>query len=183
MTVQKFKSVCMQKQRSWNLISCGSFRSFQIRYLRVPLQHNRVFKIQQIHCFKSFKILISKIMGLCSTQTLCAFVIKDRFLSENRSTVPRCVAFRNRRKKGENATATVMDLGFRFSVALCPFNVKTDHIVLQKKRKVNTPEMKGKTILGQITIHHCKECFPGQKNVLQNVYPSFVFRLNEVPEC
>ena len=76
-------------------------------------------------------------------------MIKDRFLSENRSTVPRCVVLLLEiAEKRENATATVMDLGFRFSVALCPFNVKTDHIVLQKKRKVNTPEMKGKTILG-----------------------------------
>ena len=30
-------------------------------------RHNKVFKIQQINCFKSFKILISKIMGLCPT--------------------------------------------------------------------------------------------------------------------
>ena len=75
-------------------------------------------------------------------------MIKDRFLSENRSVLARVALLLEIAEKRENATATVMDLGFRFSVALCPFNVKTDHIVLQKKRKVNTPEMKGKTILG-----------------------------------
>ena len=64
--------------------------------------------------FKKFKIFISKIMGLCPTQTLCAFVIKDRFLSENRSTDPR-VAFRYYRKRGERMLLQLLCNGSRVS--------------------------------------------------------------------